>query len=271
MDRDRKDDIRDAVSDDEIRQFVRESYSRIADSGGPCCSGGTCCEPGIVQGISERLGYSNREISCAPEGSNLGLGCGNPLAFAALKPGERVVDLGSGGGFDAFLAADQVGEQGWVIGVDMTPAMISKARANASKAGRHNVEFRLGEIEHLPVADNSVDVVISNCVINLSPDKQQVFSDIFRVLKDGGRLAITDIVAIRGLPPELRQNRQAYCGCAAGAVQVQEIEQMLKVAGFTDIEITLREESREFIRDWFPGEGFEEYVRSALITAGKRS
>jgi SAM-dependent methyltransferase len=199
----------------------------------------------------------------------MGLGCGNPQAIAALKPGETVLDLGSGGGFDCFLAASQVGEKGVVIGVDMTPEMITKARNNAANARVTNVEFRLGEIEHLPVADNSVDIIISNCVINLSPVKEQVFREAYRVLRQGGRLAISDVVAISSLPEKVKRDLDAHCGCVAGAAKVLEIEQMLNRAGFTQISVVVQEESDEFIRDWFPGSGVESHVRSAIITAYK--
>ena len=259
------------LSHDETRQIVRDRYSKVAASGGSCCGNGTCCSPGPVAGISEKLGYSKQDLSFVPEGSDMGLGCGNPQAIAALKPGETVVDLGCGGGFDCFLAADKLGEKGRVIGVDMTPEMISRARANASRAGCRNVEFRLGEIEHLPVADKTADVIISNCVINLSPDKEQVFADAFRVLKEGGRLAISDIVAIRELPFEKKRDADAYCGCVAGAALVQDLERMLREAGFVDIVIAVKEESKEYIRDWFPGSGIEDYARSAIITATRKS
>ncbi len=199
----------------------------------------------------------------------MGLGCGNPQAIAQMKRGEVVLDLGSGGGFDCFLAAKQVGEEGRVIGVDMTPEMLAKARENARKGNYTNVEFRLGEIEHLPVADNSVDVIISNCVINLSPAKGQVFRESYRVLKPKGRLAISDVVAINRLPDEVCQNKDAFCGCVAGAAQASEVEQMLWDAGFSEVSIEIKEESAQFIRDWFPGSGVENYVRSAVITAVK--
>ena len=199
----------------------------------------------------------------------MGLGCGNPQAIAQMKRGEVVLDLGSGGGFDCFLAAKQVGEEGRVIGVDMTPEMLAKARENARKGNYTNVEFRLGEIEHLPVADNSVDVIISNCVINLSPAKGQVFREAYRVLKPKGRLAISDVVAINRLPDEVCKNTDALCGCVSGAAQVSEIEQMLRDAGFSEVSIEIKEESAQFIHDWFPGSGFENHVRSAVITAVK--
>jgi ubiquinone/menaquinone biosynthesis C-methylase UbiE len=203
----------------------------------------------------------------------MGLGCGNPQAIASLKPGETVLDLGSGGGFDCFLAARQVGESGRVIGVDMTPEMIRKARSNAQKSaqkgGHANVEFRLGEIEHLPVADRSVDAIISNCVINLSPDKPAVFRDAFRVLKPGGRLAIADIVATAALPEDARQDLALISGCVGGAAPMDEIETFLREAGFRDIRIQPKDSSREFIREWAPGRRVEDYVVSATIEAVK--
>jgi ubiquinone/menaquinone biosynthesis C-methylase UbiE len=199
----------------------------------------------------------------------MGLGCGNPQAIAALQPGETVLDLGSGGGFDCFLAARQVGETGWVIGVDMTPEMIRKARANAKKGGFTNVEFRLGEIEHLPVADRSVDVIISNCVINLSPDKSAVFQEAFRVLKPGGRLAIADIVATAALPEDIRNDLALRAGCVGGAASMDEIETFLREAGFRQIRVQPKDASRELIREWAPGRRVEDYVISATIEAVK--
>jgi SAM-dependent methyltransferase len=200
-------------------------------------------------------------------GANLGLGCGNPQAIADLKPGETVLDLGSGGGFDCFLAARQVGETGQVIGVDMTPAMVSKARANAEKGGFQNVEFRLGEIEHLPVADHSVDVILSNCVINLSPDKERVFADCFRVLKPGGRLAISDVVAFADLPAHVQEDMALLTGCMAGAALISDLEEMLNEAGFQHVRIHPKEESKTFIRDWAPGLPVTDYVVAATIEA----
>jgi SAM-dependent methyltransferase len=202
-----------------------------------------------------------------PEGANLGLGCGNPQAIAGLKPGETVLDLGSGGGFDCFLAAEQVGPTGKVIGVDMTGEMIERARENAKKAATANVEFRLGEIEHLPVADAAVDVILSNCVVNLSPDKPAVFRDAFRVLKRGGRLAISDIVATAPLPEDVRSNLELHVGCMAGAATIDELRSMLTEAGFAEIRITPQEESRALLREWLPDSHLEDYVVSATIEA----
>ena len=199
----------------------------------------------------------------------MGLGCGNPQAIAMLKKGEVVVDLGAGGGFDCFLAAKQVGEKGRVIGVDMTPEMVSKARENARKGKFANVEFRLGEIEHLPVADNSADVILSNCVINLSPDKQQVYQEAYRILKPGGRLAVSDVVAVGNIPKAVKSDLEKHSGCVAGAATVNELERMLKTAGFCAVSVTVKEESAEFIKDWFPGSGVERYVRSGEVRATK--
>ena len=201
----------------------------------------------------------------------MGLGCGNPVALASLKTGETVVDLGCGGGFDCFLASKEVGETGKVIGVDMTPEMIKKARENAEKTGVGNIEFRLGEIEHLPVADNSADIIMSNCVINLSPDKLRVYRDAFRVLKPGGRLAISDIVAIAPLPDEIQKNLALLTACIGGAATIEDTEQMLKEAGFQDIKIKPNEQSRDFIREWIPGKSVEDFVVSAYIEAVKPS
>ena len=259
-----------------IRDLVRERYAEITNAddstnGGCCCSNTNCCAPDALgqPDASAKLGYSDDDLAAVPEGANMGLGCGNPQAIAALKPGETVLDLGSGGGFDCFLAARQVGDSGRVIGVDMTPEMISKARANAVKGGYDNVEFRLGEIEHLPVPDGSVDVILSNCVINLSPDKPQVYRDAFRVLRPGGRLAISDVVALGELPDGVSDSLNAYCGCIAGAIPAREVEALLHEIGFVEIAVEVKQESGEFIKDWFPGSGLEEHVRSAEIKAQK--
>ncbi|MEJ2643982.1 MAG: arsenite methyltransferase [Gammaproteobacteria bacterium] len=266
----------DQTRADRIREQVRDSYAKVAqaDSAGESCgieSGccGVASDAQINALISTRLGYAEDDLSSAPEGADMGLGCGNPRAIANLQVGDVVLDLGSGGGFDAFLAAREVGRQGRVMGVDMTPVMVTKARANAAKGGFANVEFRLGEIEHLPVEDASVDVIISNCVINLSPDKPQVFREAFRVLKVGGRLAIADVVASTELPEALRSDPALYAGCMAGASQLDELQSMLEDAGFRDIRIQPKDESREFIRDWAPGRGVEDYVLAATIEAVK--
>ena len=215
------------------------------------------------------MGYSEAELAAVPDGANLGLGCGNPQAIAAMRPGEVVVDLGSGAGFDCFLAARQVGDAGRVIGVDMTHEMLKKARDNAARIGAANVEFRLGELEHLPVADNTADVMISNCVINLVPDKAQVFREAFRVLKPGGRLAISDIVNTAPLSSELQADPALLCGCIAGAAPAERIEDWLARAGFVDVRVTPKPESRELIKTWAPGRGIENYVVSAIVEARK--
>lgn len=259
---------------EQVRQTIRDKYGKVAQTAGSCCACGpsSCCGTGDAltpEAISTIVGYSREQISSAPDSSNLGLGCGNPHAIASLKEGETVLDLGSGGGFDCFLAARAVGETGHVIGVDMTPEMVSRARQNATKAGFKNVEFRLGEIEYLPVADNSVDVIISNCVINLSPEKSRVFREAIRVLRPGGRLAISDIVAKAQLPAEIREDLKLLTGCIAGASQIDELEYMLRDAGFIDVHIEPKDKSREFIRDWAPGINVEDYVVSATIEALK--
>ena len=263
---------------DDIRRNVRNSYSEVAEASnnGDCCGEqASCCgvasDAAINTLVSTRLGYSAADLEAVPEGADMGLGCGNPRAIAGIRTGETVLDLGSGGGFDCFLAAAETGDSGRVIGVDMTPAMISKARSNADKGRYANVEFRLGEIENLPVADNSVDVIISNCVINLSPDKRRVFDEAYRVLKSGGRLAISDVVAGAELPQAIRDDLQLYSGCMAGASHIDELESMLELSGFTDIRIAPKDDSREFIKDWAPGSGVEEYVLSATIEAVKRA
>ncbi len=261
-----------ATEKDEIRRSVRKQYSKIAEDSScgcapSCCSGDE--SSATPETLSQAMGYNADEVGSVPEGANMGLGCGNPQAIAALKAGEVVLDLGSGGGFDCFLAAKQIGATGRVIGVDMTPEMVSKARANAEKAGYRNVEFRLGEIENLPVADNSVDVVISNCVINLSPDKQRVLTEACRVLRPGGRLAISDIVATAAIPEAIRQDMSLYTGCVAGAELVSEIERMLSVAGFKNIRVAPKDSSKSFIRDWAPGTPITDYVVSATIEAVK--
>jgi arsenite methyltransferase len=254
-------------SADDVRNTVREHYGKVADSRGSTSCAPGCC--GATPTASAALGYSAAELSAVPEGANLGLGCGNPQALAALRPGETVLDLGSGGGFDCFLAAQRVGPEGRVIGVDMTPQMVSKARGNARQAGTTNVDFRLGEIEHLPLADSSVDVILSNCVINLSPNKADVFREAFRVLRPGGRLAISDVVATASIPERFQSTEAALTGCIGGAAQVDELAQLLAGAGFSEIVIRPRPESRAFIKDWLPGTGVEEYIASATIEARK--
>ncbi len=224
---------------EEVRKTVREGYARVAKSSSSCCAPqSSCCGPSnVATGISKRIGYSDQEIESVPDGANLGLGCGNPTALASLKEGEVVLDLGSGAGFDCFLAANMVGKNGKIIGVDMTPEMIEKARENARKGGYKNVEFRLGEIETLPVPDNYVDVIISNCVINLSPEKDRVFRDAYRVLKPGGRLLVSDIVLLNELPDSIKQSVAAYIGCVAGASKKDDYLKEIKAAGFKDVSV----------------------------------
>jgi len=261
---------------DDIRQNVRASYTRVAEASnsGDCCGEtSSCCgvssDDAINTLVSTRLGYSEDDLASVPKGADMGLGCGNPRAIASIQAGETIVDLGSGGGFDCFLAAAETGEHGHVIGVDMTPTMISKARENADRGKYHHVEFRLGEIENLPIANDSVDVIISNCVINLSPNKARVFEETFRVLKSGGRLAISDVVASTELPNEIREDLMLYSGCMAGASLISDLENILAECGFTEIRISPKDESREFIKDWAPGRGVEDYVLSANIEAIK--
>ncbi len=251
---------------DAVRAAVREQYAAVANAPSTSCAPG-CCGPNPNASLA--LGYTEADLAAVPEGANMGLGCGNPQAIAALREGETVIDLGSGGGFDCFLAARQVGAKGRVIGIDMTADMIAKARNNARTLNASNVEFRLGEIEHLPVANDTADVILSNCVINLSPDKQAVFRDAFRALKPGGRLAISDIVRIADMPAELASRVDALTGCIAGAAAVTDIEAHLASAGFVNVRVTIKPESREMVAGWLPGSGAENYVTSATIEAEK--
>ncbi len=226
------------MKEENIKKIVRKRYAKAAKTNSSCCSpSASCCSGPTEKEMSRSIGYDEEEMSAVPEGSNLGLGCGNPTALASLKEGERVLDLGSGGGFDCFLAAKKVGESGKVIGVDMTPEMLDKARANAKKGKYTNVEFRLGEIENLPVADNSVDVVISNCVINLAPDKKRVFAEAFRVLAPKGRLMVSDIVLLKALPEAVRKSAEAYTSCVAGAEIKDRYLDMMRATGFKDVKV----------------------------------
>lgn len=265
------------MNPDQIRESVRSRYGAIAAGAASLCctpkpaAASSCCGGAApsVDELARRMGYGEADLAAVGGGANLGLGCGNPQAIADMKPGEVVVDLGAGAGFDCFLAARQVGPTGRAIGVDMTHEMLAKARENAAKLGLANVEFRLGEIEHLPIADNTADVVISNCVINLSPDKPQVLREAFRVLKSGGRVAVSDVVMLKPLTPELAALKELYSGCVGGAATVAELRAWLAEAGFTDIRVEPKPESRELIAEWAPGLGVEDFVASATIQARK--
>ncbi len=253
---------------------VRKAYGKVAAADTAkknCGNARSCC--GVSEKADkdywEKLGYSDAEIEGLPEGCNMGLGCGNPQLMASLREGEVVLDLGSGGGIDVFLASKKVGPKGKVYGVDMTPEMVHKARENASKSSIENVEFLLGEIEHLPLPNNSIDAIISNCVVNLSTNKKDVFEETFRVLREGGRLAISDIVASKPLPLEMKNDSNLFCNCISGAMTVNELKNVLSEAGFTNIEIELEQDSRMFIKEWVPGSDAENYVVSAKIKAIK--
>ena len=258
----------------QIKEMVRARYGGIAAANEvSCCApaASSCC-PEVAETSHDkarRMGYSDAELAAVPEGANLGLGCGNPQAIAAVQPGETVIDLGSGAGFDCFLAAQQVGETGHVIGVDMTHEMLKKARDNAVRIGAGNVEFRLGELEHLPIADNTADVVISNCVINLVPHKEQVFREAFRVLKRGGRLAVSDVINTAPLSAELQSDPALLCGCIADAAPAERVESWLTTAGFVDVRVTPKPESRELIKTWAPGRNIENHIVSAIVQARK--
>jgi arsenite methyltransferase len=224
------------MENQEIKKAVREGYAQVAKQSGSCCSS-ACCGPAKPQEISKKIGYTDEELQAAPSGSNLGLGCGNPTALVSIKMGETVLDLGSGAGFDCFLAASKVGPKGRVIGVDMTEEMVARARDNASKGGYKNVEFRLGEIENLPVENNTVDLIISNCVINLVPDKESAFKEAFRVLKPGGRLMVSDIVLLKKLPDFVKNSIAAYVGCVSGAATKDRYLKAIESAGFIDVTV----------------------------------
>lgn len=259
------------IEDNKIKKAVREYYSDIAQSNTTGC-GCSCSDEGTksIKEISQELGYSVEELNSVPELSNMGLGCGNPLAIASLKPGETVLDLGSGGGFDCFLARAKVGNEGYVIGVDMTPEMVSLARKNAAESGFENVEFRLGEIENLPVKDNSIDIIISNCVINLSPNKERVFEEVYRVLKNGGRLSISDIVITQELPSHIKEDLKFYSGCVSGAATIDYIKEALLKSGFSDITISQKENSKKIVNEWAPENNIDDYITSVTIQAIKR-
>lgn len=258
---------------DDVRAAVRTRYAVAAGQDQEsCCApskASSCCgsAPRSAAQQAQRIGYAAAALAAVPDGSNLGLGCGNPVAMAELKPGETVLDLGAGGGLDGFLAARQVGPAGRVIGVDMTPEMLTRARRNAAQAGWTNVEFRLGEIEHLPVADASVDVILSNCVINLSPQKAVVFREAYRVLKPGGRLSISDVVATTPLPEALTKDLAVVASCIGGAALVEDIIRWLEEAGFSEVRVAVNEASRAVVADWAPGTGVERFLASAVIQA----
>ena len=258
---------------EDIKEFIIKNYSDVALQGstGGCCSSACCCsgQQINIKDASINIGYSESDLEGIPIESNMGLGCGNPIAIAGLKEGEIVLDLGSGGGFDCFLASRQVGPTESVIGVDMTPEMVLLARQNAQKANYKNISFRLGEIEHLPIADNSVDVIISNCVINLAQEKEQVFRETWRVLKNGGRLSISDIVATAELPERIRNDLSMLSGCIAGAEYIEKIHYLLQKIGFSNICMTPKDNSREILISWVPDSQAEDYVASYLIEATK--
>ncbi len=287
-------------TEEKIRKSVRQTYANVAKQGhfdqsqlsdskisGSELSGSGCCGSSTVENdaqasgcgcgaspidpkfISTQLGYTKEDLEAVPSGANLGLGCGSPKTIAEIAEGETVVDLGSGGGFDCFLAAKEVGETGKVIGVDMTAEMISRSRENAVKANVSNVEFRLGEIEHLPIENSTADLIMSNCVINLSPAKEQVFRDAFRVLKPGGRLAISDILALKPLPDDIKKDLSLVSACIGGAATIHETKTMLKDAGFEEISITPKVISQKLIEEWLPESRVGEYVASTYIEAKK--
>lgn len=260
------------LSKGKIKRMVRKRYAKVAQSADCGCSGDCCGDLSNrtdILDLGKKLDYTNDQLAMGLAEANLGLGCGNPVSMADLKPGETVLDLGSGAGFDAFLAARGVGPEGKVIGVDMTPEMISRAKRNAEKLHANNVEFRLGEIEKLPIPNSSVDVVLSNCVINLSPDKRSVFGEIFRALKPGGRINISDVLCSGEIPREIKENPLAYTGCISGAISPDEVRQILNGLGFESISITRKYNSEQIIKTWNTGEGTEHMVFSAYIEARK--
>ena len=254
----------------DIKKIVRDGYTKAVMQQTSCCSTSSCCgSTSKAKDMSKTVGYSDAEMNAVPEGANLGFGCGNPVALASLKEGDIVLDLGSGAGFDAFLAAGRVGKTGRVIGVDMTPEMLEKARANAKKGNYTNVEFKLGEIEKLPVDNNSIDVIISNCVINLSPDKGEVFKDAYRVLKSGGRLMVSDLVLAKDLPKQIKDSIEAYVGCLAGAIKKDEYLNLITMAGFKDVKVI--SESSYPVDAMFDNlEGAQDAVASIKVSAVKR-
>lgn len=263
-----------SINNDEILKAVRRHYAgraKQSNRNSCCTSHSPCCATTSKSKDSEIFAYSEEEISHILEEALMGLGCGNPGAIAAIKSGETVLDLGSGGGIDCFLAAKKVGDSGHVIGVDMTPEMVSQARNNIMKHGYKNIEFRLGEIENLPVADESVDVIISNCVINLSPDKPRVFSEVFRILRPGGRFSIADMIATAPLPEKIKNDLTLYVGCIAGAVFIDDLKNMLSKAGFDEIKIRFNGDRRKSTSDCATGTNLEAFVESAMVQAIKKT
>mgnify|MGYP006287701571 FL=1 len=266
------DEEHSTVDAEEQRRAVSNRYAGIttdSDDGASGCTDSGCCDDESSTQDSRVLGYDDAEVNAVEDGADLGLGCGNPTAIASLDAGDTVLDLGSGAGFDCFLAAREVGDSGRVIGVDMTPEMVEKARANVEKNDATNVEFRLGEIEHLPVSDETVDVIVSNCVINLSPNKPQVFREAFRALRPGGRLAVSDVVMTTTLPDEVRADPESVAACVGGASTVDELRAMLADAGFVDVDIAPKEDSEEFISEWDESLELDDYIVSAAITGRK--
>ena len=260
------------IDQDLLRQNVRDRYSAIAekpDAEDCGCNSTGCCGGGDQASYGEMLGYSAKDLNSLPDGANLNLGCGNPLAIASIAFGETVLDLGSGAGFDCFLAARQLAGTGRVIGVDMTPSMLSKARRIVARSGFDNVEFRLGEIEHLPVADSSIDVIISNCVINLSPDKRSVFAEAFRVLKPGGRLSIADVVARRPIPAVWLDDKAKISGCLAGAELATDVQRWLREAGFVSVRVMSKDGLRDVVETWDEGKNLGDFIESAMIEGRK--
>lgn len=259
---------------EEIRDYIRKKYAKVAlkgSNGNSCgCNCGCNDKPQDVKHIAATVGYTENDITNVPQEANMGLGCGNPVAIASLREGETVLDLGCGGGFDCFLARNRVKEKGYVIGVDMTPEMIQLARRNLEANGYTNMDFRLGEIEHLPVADQSVDVIISNCVVNLSVEKEQVFKEAYRVLKSSGRLAISDVVATAELPEQIKLDLKMIAGCIAGAEYINDIKVMLENAGFKKVQMMPKDNSKEIVKTWVPDKGIEEFVASYIIEARKQ-
>lgn len=255
----------------QMQEAVKAHYAKAALENNAGCGSSSCCKSSsnIANSMSRSLGYSQEDLEAVPEGANLGLGCGNPTAIAGLAPGETVLDLGSGAGFDAFLAARQVGDSGKVYGVDMTDEMLEKARNNAARSGFGNVEFLKGQIEEIPLPDKSVDVIISNCVVNLCPDKEAVYREAFRVLKPGGRVEISDVVAFKDLPNELKDNLHLISACVGGAITKAETEEIMKKAGFRDVEVIPREETREAIENWGLSQEIANSVTSAHIKGRK--